>query len=380
MIPTLFRQPKNNICVITSPRPKAGMIPLSNLVSILNCIYNTLYVITGNEGCAIGLNNGNIMVSSVKYVRSDNLMEKIINYFCTQLQLSFKLFKIRDEIRVGMFFMGEGLILPVLTLKIIRKKVILCLAASAPQMIDAKKDLTLMGLVLKNFELLNYRLADKIILYSPLLITDWCMGSYTSKILFSREHFIDLNKFKISSGLDTRRYSVGFVGRLNEEKGALNFAKSIAIIRKQESECKILFGGDGPLTKDINTYIKANDLKNIELLGWIPHDDLPDYLNNIKILVIPSYTEGLPNIMLEAMACGTLVIASSVGAIPDFIKDGETGFILKNNSPECIAAKVNHALKHPNLQHIILNARRMVEREFSFEVAKEKWRKVLEVV
>ena len=122
----------------------------------------------------------------------------------------------------------------------------------------------------------------------------------------------------------------------------------------------------------------ANKLDGkVKFVGWISHDELPRYLNELKLLVLPSYTEGLPNIMLEAMACGTPVLATLVGAIPDIIKDGETGFIMENNSPECIAQNIIRALNHPNLERIAQNARALVEREFTFEKAVERYEKIV---
>jgi glycosyltransferase involved in cell wall biosynthesis len=81
--------------------------------------------------------------------------------------------------------------------------------------------------------------------------------------------------------------------------------------------------------------------------------------------------------MLEAMACGTPILASPVGAIPDLIKDGETGFIMADNSPECIARNIIRALNHPYLEKIADNGRALVEKEFTFEKAVERYRELL---
>jgi glycosyltransferase involved in cell wall biosynthesis len=77
------------------------------------------------------------------------------------------------------------------------------------------------------------------------------------------------------------------------------------------------------------------------------------------------------------MACGTPVLATAVGAIPDVIKDGETGFVMEDNSPECIASNIIRALNHPNLEQITKNARTLIETEFTYEKAVERYRKIL---
>jgi glycosyltransferase involved in cell wall biosynthesis len=77
------------------------------------------------------------------------------------------------------------------------------------------------------------------------------------------------------------------------------------------------------------------------------------------------------------MACGTPVLATPVGVIPDIIKDGETGFIMENNSPECIAENVLRALSSPDLERIAEKGRWFVEANFTFERVVDRWNEVL---
>ena len=71
------------------------------------------------------------------------------------------------------------------------------------------------------------------------------------------------------------------------------------------------------------------------------------------------------------------MLAAPVGVVPTVIKDGETGFIMEDNSPECIAQNITRALNHPNLDRIAKNARELIESEYTHEAAVERYRDVL---
>lgn len=113
-------------------------------------------------------------------------------------------------------------------------------------------------------------------------------------------------------------------------------------------------------------------------MDWLPHKKLHKYLNELKLLVIPSYSESGPFIAIEAMACGTPILATKVGVIPLLVKDGETGFILDNNSPECIAKNIFRVLKYDNqyLQDVANNARDLIDKNYTFSATVNRWKEI----
>lgn len=268
------------------------------------------------------------------------------------------------------------MLLAVLAAKLLRKKTFFLLAASIKNSAKAHKGV--LPKVSVYSERIAFKLSNRIIVYTPNLIKVWGLEKYQSKISIAHEHVLDLDNFNIIKDLSERDNLVGYIGRLSEEKGPMNFIHAISELPRDGS-IKFIIGGSGRLLDKIEIYLKNNCLNaNTELIGWIPHTDLPSHLNNLRLLVVPSYTEGLPNIILEAMACGTPVLANPVGAIPDIIKDGDTGFLMENNSPECIASNIIRALEHPDPKGIAQRARALVEHEFTFERTAERWRKMLE--
>ena len=201
---------------------------------------------------------------------------------------------------------------------------------------------------------------------------------YATKISLGSRFYVDVDSFRVEKNLDSRENLVGYIGRFEEIKGVMNFVRAIPLILRSSAGVKVLIGGNGSQRDEIEKEIKnANLGDRITMTGWIPYDKLPRYLNEIKLLLIPSHTEVGPQILFEAMACGTPVLATSVGVVPDVVKDGETAFILVGNSPECIAESVIEALENPNLNEIAKKARMLVEERYTYELAVERYREVL---
>jgi len=227
---------------------------------------------------------------------------------------------------------------------------------------------------------INYALASRIILYSDNLIEDWHLGKYRDKVSIAHEHIVDFDNFNVQRPLKDRDNLVGYIGRLSAEKGILNFIEAMPLILHDKPETQILIGGDGKLKGVVEVIFATMPSlalnKDTNYIGWIPRDQLPTYLNELKLLIIPSHTEGLPNIMLEAMACGIPILATVVGTIPEIIKDGETGFILKDTSPEAIAEDIKRALGNPNLDKIARNAWELVRKEYTWKAAIESYQNI----
>ncbi len=372
---------KKTVGIITKPLGHSGIVPVSNLVKIFTVISDSVYIITANDGANLNPGeNERLVINSFNYKYEENVFKKIVNSFSLQVKIILNILKLRRSITTWIFFLDSHvLILPVLGAKLLGTKIVFPLAASIKGSGTAQNNWLNDLLVI--FESVTFELADFIILYSRNLISSWDLDQYSSKILIAHEHFLDFKAFAVTTPFPNRPHLIGYIGRLSGEKGVQHFAQALPTILGRQQDLRALIGGDGPLKESIASSLQQDGIaERVDLPGWISHDELPKYLNQLRLLVLPSYTEGLPNIMLEAMACGTPVLATPVGAVPDVIVDGKTGFIMENNSPECIAENVMRALEHPELERIAEAGRRFVEENFTFERAVERWKEVLDEI
>jgi glycosyltransferase involved in cell wall biosynthesis len=111
---------------------------------------------------------------------------------------------------------------------------------------------------------------------------------------------------------------------------------------------------------------------HIEVLGPKKHEEIPSYMKSAKALILPSFWEGMPTVILEAMACGIPVIATPVGDIPNVITNMQTGFLI-NRSLESFQQAITTVLFNDRAVHkIVANARQFVEDNFSLNIVKSK--------
>lgn len=135
---------------------------------------------------------------------------------------------------------------------------------------------------------------------------------------------------------------IGFVGELREKKGLQTLLSAYAQVNTGRPAALLIVGDIRPgEDKRIFEEFKSSHLDlHIITTGFVSPNDLPDYYSLIDVFVQPSLRDGLPNALLEAMACEKAVIGTSVGGIPDAIADGENGILIPANRPEALTGAI----------------------------------------
>jgi glycosyltransferase involved in cell wall biosynthesis len=118
-----------------------------------------------------------------------------------------------------------------------------------------------------------------------------------------------------------------FLGRLDRNKGIYDLLEVISALRSPIPEVRLVCAGDGELDEVKRRAAELGIEDSVTMTGWIGAEEKAQWLARADVFVLPSYAEGLPMSVLEAMAAGMPVLASAVGGIPDVIADGVNGFL-----------------------------------------------------
>jgi len=175
-------------------------------------------------------------------------------------------------------------------------------------------------------------------------------------------HFypIPMDEAKAVIGIQPDEHVILYVGRIEPLKGVDTLLRALAILAREGSPNDlIIIGGDpGPgadqsdremaRLKALTHELGIGDL--VVFLGKRSQDFLPYYYSAADMVVVPSHYESFGMVALEAMACGTPVVASQVGGLAFLVEDGKTGFVVPGGDPEALAARLSDLIWQPGLR------------------------------
>lgn len=152
------------------------------------------------------------------------------------------------------------------------------------------------------------------------------------------------------------------VGRLSAEKGQLLLIDAVRRIRDQGLPCELVLAGDGELRQVIEQRVRELDLQEVvRITGWIDSETVRKEMLASRALVVPSFAEGLPVVIMEAMLLQRPVISTYVAGIPELVKDGRTGWLVPAGDVDALAEAIKQCLQSP-LQMILDMGRQGRER------------------
>lgn len=194
------------------------------------------------------------------------------------------------------------------------------------------------------------------------------LSLFTSRHVVTVRNALDLNQFTCVSEASEKRGYVAAIGSLMPVK---RWDRLLRVARNLKSvlgeDIRFQLAGDGPLRPALDKL--ADDLgvsKIVEFRGAI--HDIPAFLSGAKFLVHTSQSEGCPNVVMEAMACGLPVVAMETGEIPYLVEDGKTGFVVRQEDERMLAERVSCLLSDDELcLRMGEAAREKAKREFTLE-------------
>jgi len=361
------------IGLVTYPLEKAGLTPVSDLITIFTYIFgkDKILLISGDE--VIHLNARDIKLFFCK--GKENFVKKTLKLIVYTIKSA-----LLYNVKVFIFTLGAEILFPaIIILKLLRRKTIALLAGDTVKVYKVKHDYKYPLASISWF--ISSIFVDRIIVYSPAFIRAKINSRYLlRKVRVASHHILDFNVFKFKSiSEDISDIIIGYVGRLSPEKNPLNLLLAFYLLKKKYhlTRLRLIIIGDGSQRELLMKLIKKMD-NTISFVRWCPREELIKYYHSFTLLVLPSYTEGLPYVLLEAMACGTPVIAAPVGAIPDIVKEGLTGFLLESQNAVSIAKKIANVLRdREQLKRVRRLAHLYLRKKFTLEYNVQRWRVVL---
>nr|WP_284676550.1 glycosyltransferase [Vibrio sinus] len=159
--------------------------------------------------------------------------------------------------------------------------------------------------------------------------------------------------------------TIAFVGWLEIEKGVRELLQACEKLAKFGLSFTCLLAGDGTQKQWALDFIERHGLNGkVKLQGWLGDNELLEHYRCADIFVLPSWKEGMPNSLIEAMSSGLCPVVTSVGIIPDFVRDYEHGLLVEPRSAESLYEALKALIETPELQVECARAAHKLAQEF----------------
>ncbi|MCB9763347.1 MAG: glycosyltransferase family 4 protein [Alphaproteobacteria bacterium] len=199
-------------------------------------------------------------------------------------------------------------------------------------------------------------------------IAAWTDGRATIRVLFNP---VSVDEFHAPAGGRGPKASptVLFMGYVGDRKGVFDLVAAWPAVLKRLPRARLVIGGNGELDRLRADISRLGLERSVEVLGWISGERRMQAFAEADLYCLPSYAEGQPVSVLEAMASGLAVVSTTVDGIPDAIVEGETGFMVEPGDREALAGRLGELLSDPGLRDRMGAAgRARVEQVFDAEV------------
>lgn len=367
------------VCVVTLRASEASQNATHELLDVF-ASFTSVVLLTAGLTADAGLRDDHEVVELAETGSGKGLLSMLVRFPLNQLRIG-RAIAARDE-AVVVFFGPTAYVGPVLYARLSGKTVVVEPRGDVPLTLKLRwaervptPVASALAWCVRRLERLSFRTADAIVTYTPSMATELGLDRFDDKLYTEGARQVALDRFDVTTPFDDRSDRVGFVGRLDVEKGVPTLA---AVAESLGDDVSFTFVGDGPYRTELESRLsECIDDGRVESHGWIDHDDVPAQMNRFKLLLMPSEpTEGLPTTMLEAFACGTPVYATPVSGVPDVVREGETGFLMWEESPDAIADRVRSILARDDLADVSANARSLAEAEYSFDSTVRRYREM----
>ena len=168
------------------------------------------------------------------------------------------------------------------------------------------------------------------------------------------------------------RYLIGSVGRLSPEKGFDRLIQAVAQLQQQGLPLDLWIAGEGPERENLSHLIQSHAADgSMRLLGQV--SDLRVFYQAMNLFVLNSIREGLPNVLLEALALETPSLATNTGGVSDLIENGQTGLLIEPANPQALLSSLGQALADPEQGAVMAQqARQRIVENYGFEARMKK--------